>query len=399
MGIDQAVRGSTVRGLQMRAMSLAALIGAFAIVGTIAGLISRNATEAAQANTAPSLVVVQDLLASVAESSTAATGAFLSSVGTGAEDRVQRNLYEDALRRASDQTEQVASLVGDNETSHQALRDIAAALIRYSGEIESARLAAQLGDASAELRLRNTLVQTQAVVDASVRTVTAELQRQLDERSAEGRTLTLVAVGLGAVCVLGLVAVQWHLFQTTNRVLNLGLLAATALIFATSLILLRGTLVRQAAIDNALSGGFNSITTTAEIQRSAYAVQSEKNLTLLGTTASSISELETAVEVGIAQALEDADSPRELAAATELELRWNRYLQTSERDVNLQFSNFNGLNTSIESVLSDNRGQFNSGVASAASAVANAGAYVVVVSVLGLLAGLYGLQLRLREYS
>lgn len=398
-GAGERQSSSSVRALRVRSALLILTISAFAVVGTIAGLISRNATAAAESNTAPSLVGVQDLFASVAESNTAATGAFLSSVNGGQEDRVQRNLYEDAIRRASDKTEQVASLVGNNEEAHQSLQEIAASLNSYSGQIESSRLAVQLGEAGAELRLRDSLKQTQAEIDFAVRTISVEMQSQLDSRSAEGRTLTIVAIVLGFICLLALVATQWFLFRATNRLFNLPMLVATALILATTVALARSTLVRQAAIDNAFDGGYASITTAAEIQRAAYALQSGSNLTLLGNAGSDLDELETSVDLGIIKTAQDADSAREEAAAAELAARWERYLATPTTDPNLQFANFNGLNTSIESVLLDNTAQFNSGVASAAAAVRNSWIYVLVGSVLGLLASLYGLQLRMREYS
>lgn len=391
--------GSTVKSLRMRAALLTLLIIAFAIAGSVAGWVSRSATAAAKSNTAPSLVGVQDLFASVAESNTAATAAFLSAVPSGEENRLQRNLYEDALRRASDSAEDVSSLVGDDAASHAALKDISARLNEYSGEIEAARLAAQLEQPNAEAGLRNALVRTQTEIDGSVQLISTQLQSQLDERSGEGRTLTIIAIVLGVLCLVALAAVQVFLFESTNRVFNLPLLLGTILILLTTIALVRGALVRQAAIDNALEGGYNSITNTAEIQRAAYALQSESNLRLLGTSSADLEELEVAVDMGIIRATGNADSVREQAAATELQARWNRYLATPADDPNLKFANFNGLNTSIESVLSDNTAQFNAGVDSAADAVQNAGIYVLVGSILALMASLYGLQLRLREYS
>ncbi len=398
-GSSETPVGSTVRALRVRAAALTLFIVAFAVVGTVAGLVSRNATAAARANTAPSLVGVQDVFASVAESNTAATAAFLSATDGGEENRIQRNLYEDALRRASDRTEDVSSLVGDDSLSHSALKEISASLNSYSGQIESARLAVRLEQPGAENTLRNTLVETQATVDNSVQLISAQLQDQLDTRSGEGRTLTIIAIALGVLCLILLALVQLFLFKSTNRIFNLPLLIGTVLILVTTVMLVRGALVRQAAIDNALDGGYNSITATAEIQRAAYALQSESNLALLGTSTGNIDDLEAAVDLGIITAVENADSLREQAAASELESRWERYLNTPANDPNQKFANFNGLNTSIESVLSDNTTQFNEGVDSAATAVANTGLYVLIGSILALMASLYGLQLRLREYS
>jgi hypothetical protein len=389
---------STVATLRLRALATTVAIVGFAALAIAASLISASATGSVESNTAPSLVGIQDLFASVAESNSAATGAFLSA-SEGSENRLQRSLYLDALARATGNAEQVASLVGDNEASHVALREILESLTEYSGQIEAARLASEVGDPRAVPQLRDALVRTQAEVASSVDTVTAEMQAQLDDRSSGGRSLTLAAIAAGVVSLIVLLVIQRELYSRTKRLLNPPLILGTLLILLATTLLISSATVREVAVNNALDGGYDSITTTAQIQRAAYALQSESNLALLGNETGDVGTLEARVQLGIEDAVAQADSVRETAAASQLRTRWERYVATSSSDADLQFSSFNGLNTSIESVLSDNKAQFTSGIESAADAVRNLVFYVLGASALALLASLYGIQLRLREYS
>lgn len=124
-------------------------------LGTVAAARTATVTSRIRSHTAPALLSVQDLSASLAEANAAATGAFLSGT-TGAEDRSQRNLYLDDLSRSSAQTEQLAALV-DDQASHEALRTVSSALLSYSGKIEASRRESQLGGSGSETTLRSAL--------------------------------------------------------------------------------------------------------------------------------------------------------------------------------------------------------------------------------------------------
>ena len=59
---------------------------------------------------------------------------------TGTEDRINRNLYLDAIQRAAVQAEEVSATIGPDPEAHRALAEIATDLNRYSGRIEAARV-------------------------------------------------------------------------------------------------------------------------------------------------------------------------------------------------------------------------------------------------------------------
>jgi hypothetical protein len=92
-------------------------------------------------------------------------------------------------------------------------------------------------------------------------------------------------------------------------------------------------------------------------------------------------------------------------------VRWQRYVDTSAQlratvdpaqaralAVGPASATFNGFNFSVESVLSDNRGQFLDGLASAANRLGALTLIALLVPIVAALGALGGLQLRLNEY-
>lgn len=393
-----------------------ALIVAFAAVATVTAFVVRGSSATIENNTAPSLVAVQDLLAGVAEANASATAVFLSGA-TGSEDRGRRNLYLDALERSARQTEEVAGDVGDDDVSHAALKDVTAALTTYSGEIEASRLANQLGQDGADASLLRALDLTQTTIAPAVATVTERSQEQFDRESSTGRVLGIVAIALGVLALLQLVRLQLGTVKRSNRVLNIGYLAATAALLVAVVLLGQQLLVRSSALSNAETGGYDSIASTSRLQADAFDVQSELSLRLLGTPSAAgtdIDELMDQIEGDIAAVELAADSDRERAAATELSGRWARYrattsdiaaLANTDRDEAIArfqgsgISTFNGLNTSIESVLSDNRSQFVNGVEGAADSVTWLPIVALALPLVAALAIVWGTQRRLEEYQ
>ncbi len=393
---------------------LLALVAAFAVVGSIASLVMGSASNTTADNTAPALIGVQDLFASLAEANTAATAAFLSTRATGVEDRANRNLYEDAIRRSSEQAEGVSAIIGSDEAAHDALKEIGVALNTYSGQVEAARIANANDLPGADTQLRQALGVVQRDVGDAVNTVTARGQSQLETEREDGRILTWVAIGLGAATLLALLRVQSGLLRRTNRILNPGLVVATITIAVVLGYLIVGPIVRGQNLDEASTGGYDAIAKSAEIQTAAFNLQSELSLKLLDNSGTDLDPLFAETEAKISEIGGVVDSVREEAAAETLVIRWDRYQVTareiealaeagdSEAAVALfqgeGLSDFNGLNTAIESVLSDNRSQFITGVDTASRAVRNTPYFTIIGPVIAALAIMLAIQRRLGEY-
>jgi hypothetical protein len=393
---------------------LLALVAAFAVSGSIASLVMRSASQTTANNTAPALIGVQDLFASVAEANTAATAAHLATSTTGTEDRFNRNVYLDAIRRATAQTEEVSAIIGTDDTAHDALTQIGISLIEYSGRIEAARVANENDLPDADDRLRQALQIVQGDVGQAVNTVNARGQDQLSSERNDGWLLNLVAIGLGICTLVALLLAQLGLLRRTNRILNPLLVLATILIATVLGYLVVGPLARSQTLDNASEGGYDAILTTSEIQTSAFDLQSRLSLQLLEGGGGNLDPLFNAVSAKIGTLREGADSPREAAAANGLAYRWELYTESATNISSLAargdteaavaafqgegLSTFNGLNTAIESALSDNRTQFLGGTAQASNAVGTTPYLTIILPVLAALAIMLAIQRRLGEY-
>jgi hypothetical protein len=394
-----------------------ALLATFAVLAAVGSLLARGASSTIESSTAPSLIAVQDLFACVAEAYAAATVVFLSG-STGNEDRVRRNLYLDARQRSAQQTERVAGLVGDDPEVHEALSVIAASLTTYSGQIEASRLANQADLPGAEDQLRDALDLARTDISTSVTTVTGRSQDRLDRQRSDGRIVVGAAVVVGVIATVVLVQLQLGAFRRSNRLLSLPLMLATGLTVVTLLLLTGGLVTRSTALRNATRGGYDSIATTSQLQSSVFELQSRLGLLLLdaggGGTGSELSELLATIDGDVDAISGGADSERERAAADELRVRWDRYRLAATEIVSLAtagdtgaavtelrgqgLSSFNGVNTTIESVLSDNREQFANGVAEAAGADRWLPVYSIVLPVLSVIGVLYGVLRRLGDY-
>lgn len=393
---------------------LLALVAAFAVAGSVSALVLRSASATTADHTAPALVGVQDLFASVAEANTAATAAFLAADATGDEDRINRNLYLDAIGRAAAQAEDVSATIGPDDRAHRALGDIVVTLNTYAGRVEAARVQ-NLNDLDgADQELRRALALVRDDIGASVTTVTDRGQASLDDERGTGRILAWIAALLGVVTLAALLWVQYELFRRTNRILNPLLLVATALVATVVGYLVVGPTARNQALDQAAEGGYDAIATTSVIQTSAFDLQSRLSLEILDGRGDELDAAYAEVTDRIESLRQGADSDRELAAADTLAVRWTRYedvarhiearVDAGDRAGAVELfqgeglSTFNGLNTAVESALSDNRDQFLDGVDRASSAVGTTPYLTIVLPVLAALAILLAIQRRLGEY-
>ncbi|MEM9616107.1 MAG: hypothetical protein AAGA59_24455 [Actinomycetota bacterium] len=407
--------GNSMGWYRLNAVIAVVAIAATAIVATTGAFLMRSATVSIQDNTAPSLIAVQGLSASVAEANSNATAAFLSAA-EGEEDRQRRVAYLDALRRSAEETEEVAGLIDDDEARHRDLKDVAVALTSYSGSIEAARAAVRNGDPEAVDNLTTALDLTGSGVADSVARVTDANQQRFDNQLTSGMWLTLIGLVLAIGTLLLLLRMQRRMFALSNRLLNPGMLLATLAVLLTVVALTFSFLARQSALVNASDGGYDAIAATSRLQATANDVQTALSLRLLGGTSDVDVESPFASLSGDVDIIADlADSNREQAAAQALEVRLSRYesatndilflAEQGDTDAAIDafrgsgFSTFNGLNTSIESVLSDNRAQFTDGVDGAASAVNPLPLLTLVLPVLAAIGVVFGVQRRLSDYQ
>ncbi|MDH4278869.1 MAG: hypothetical protein OEW83_12400 [Acidimicrobiia bacterium] len=400
---------------------LIALTGALGVVG---GFLLQDTARTTSDSTAPALIEVQDLFASVAEANAAATAAHLSVSSSGDEDRASRNLYLDALRRANEQLTVVSADIGrvgagDSSNIPTELQNIAASLTVYASSVEAARVTNLNDLPGADDQLRSALDVVDTEIGSSVASLTEDARARYDEEAGRASTLVGLAIALGFVTLLVMIWIQYRLAHLVRRAVNVFLALATVALVGFLAVLTNGLLVRQQALNDASDGGYDAITASAGMQDATFGLQSQLGFLLLEVerqqvAGGAVDQLVAEADDSVDTILRAADSDREVAAAEALAVRWNRY-----RDVALEVSSmagsarpeaavavfegeglsaFNGVNTAIESVLSDNRTQFTDGVTLARSAVERLPWISLGLAVLAGVLSVIGFQQRLGDY-
>jgi hypothetical protein len=176
------------------------------------------------AGNGPLVVAAQDLYRALSDADATVASAFL--VG-GAEPPALRTRYQQDLAAASDALVRLAAGVSA-EAADTPLRQISANLPVYTGIVETARALnrQQLPLGAAYLREASALMRD-ALLPAAQSLYTA-VSEQLGDARDDASSVPWAALPLGLLSLIGLLFAQVFLARRTNRVFNLGLVAATA---------------------------------------------------------------------------------------------------------------------------------------------------------------------------
>jgi hypothetical protein len=258
------------------------VIGAVSVVaallfGLMAGYSFRAADGAlarAGANT-DQLVRVQAIQNRVVQADADATNAFL--VG-GLEPPAERAEYTTAIATAS---RLIAEAAREQPADGPALGALNEALVSYATEIEQARAnnrqalpvgAQYLKNASAGLRTE-ALPALKNLVDANQERVHTEFD------NARSAVLWLVVLGLLALAVLGY-ALVW-LARRTRRYVNLPLAAAAVVVLVTLLVGALGLVGIGNKVDTVQSGVYAATVSTAQARIAGFDAKSNESLALI----------------------------------------------------------------------------------------------------------------------
>lgn len=413
---------SRLRLIAIIVVALISLAGLAAFV--LASQLAAN-TNQIDESTGPVLISTQKMLASLAEADAAATSVFYSGAD---EDRVQRQLYVDALERATNEHENVARLIGDEETSHGRLQEISSLFVRYSGVIENARLANRQGLPSAEGQQSSAISIVRDGITPLVEQITTTAQDRLDTESNNDTFLLGILALLAAAFVVFLAMV--YLARRFRRILNPPLLAALIVLLVLAGWLAVSFAAQRSAINDARTQGYESIQLTAEIQSNAFryksndATQTFSDVEALALSSNDIVDIDIeSARGGIGMSTEGlipqlalaADTARERAAVAEAAERWQRYLDTSRELRAVAAANdadavnaiatgrgtsaFNAFNTSVESVLAQNQQQFFDAVDEARNLLTFVRFAIPLATLLAALLAWWGFSLRIRDYQ
>ncbi len=432
LGRLRALGATTPGRYRLWSAGIALTLVAIAVVATAAAASLRAGTDRIRNNSGPVLVATQQLVASLAEADAAASAAFLSG---RQEDPEQRRLYEEALARASQQLEDVSSLIGDDRASHQSLKSLSTQVTRYAGLVEAARALNRVGDAAASTYLVDALNLLGSAVANEAAQLTRATQQRFTRDEDRRDSGVVVAVALGVVALLILLAGQRVVTRLSRRLLNPPLVLATLALAVGTGWLATANLRSGNDLSEARDKGFESIALTARIQTTGFRAKADQTVNVItGDPARRVSAERAAADLAsqpvtdetvqqarlgeispsgglLTAAAARADSPRERAAAAEMLVRWQRYADTvadltSTSDatqrraiaVGPSSAAFNGFNFSVESVLGDNRTQFLGGLEDASRRLGGLTAVTLLLPLAAAAAALAGFQLRINEY-
>ena len=428
----RALAATTPGRYRLWSTGIALTLVAMAVVATVAATSLRSGTNRIRNNSGPVLVTTQQLVASLAEADAAASAAFLSG---RQEDPEQRRLYEEALNRASQQMEDVSSLIGEDPASHRSLKSLSSQVTRYAGLVEAARAINRAGQSGGETYLVDALNLLGSAVANEAGQLTRATQQRFGRDENRRDSGVLLAIALGVLALAVLLAGQRVVTRLSRRLLNPPLVLATLALAVSTGWLAVANLRSGNDLSRAREKGFESIALTARIQATGFRAKADQTVHVITGDRVRLSiAQQAAADLAPARVSEDvlqqarlgalppgagllnaaavkADSPRERAAAAEMLVRWQRYADTVA-DLNAtgdaarrraiavgpSSAAFNGFNFSVESVLGDNRAQFLGGLEDASRRLRGLTAVTVLVPLGAAAAAVAGFRLRINEY-
>ncbi len=211
------------------ALILVALL-VLVLVTSTAAATRGEAARAVGLRSVPEMDASARLYVALANADADATSIFLRA---GQEPSALRLAYLQEVKIAGRQLAAVSRDVGSS-TAEKDVRVIAGALPKYTGRIESARVYNRDGLplGASYLRDGQRIMHDQILPAATA--LYERAMRRLDEQYRSGTSsIEIVLVVLVGIAVIGLlIATQAFVTRRYNRILNLGLLAATVIVFA-----------------------------------------------------------------------------------------------------------------------------------------------------------------------
>ncbi|MFB7476564.1 hypothetical protein [Kitasatospora sp. NPDC056184] len=234
--------------LRLAGTLLAVLTLAFGALTAVQLNSRAAAAERVVGSSQPLSQAAADINRSLADADATAASGFLLA---GAEPRAVRARYEQDLRTAS----QLISEAAARATTSSGLQDLLSTLNQkvpeYAGLVETARANNRQGFPLGGAYQRYASQQMRTELLPAAARLSAAQNEVLARDIADARATPWAGYALGVVALLALVWVQLALFRRTNRVFNIGLLAASASVLAAVLWLT----VSATGADSALGRG------------------------------------------------------------------------------------------------------------------------------------------------
>ncbi|MFF4821755.1 hypothetical protein ACFY20_01625 [Streptomyces sp. NPDC001312] len=257
---------------------LALLVLAFGAVTALQATDRASAADDVLHRSQPLSSDAADIYRSLADANTMATSGYLAGLQ---ETTATRERYEADVRTAAAKLVTAAANSAPGSPSAATITKLNELLPRYKGLVESARANNRQGFpvGGAYLRAANDTMQDE-MLPAAEDLYQKENQR-LRSDYGDATPYPWAAIALGVVALAALAWAQRRNYQRTNRVLNHGLVAATAATTVVLLWLVIGHSVARAGLNGSYTHGVRSLNVLHDARIASLKARSDENLTLV----------------------------------------------------------------------------------------------------------------------
>ncbi|MFD5335911.1 hypothetical protein [Streptomyces hawaiiensis] len=279
-GLDQLRSAATTEPGRLRIIGalLALLVIAFGAVTAWQMTDRAAAADDVLTRSQPLSSDAADIYRSLADANTAASSGFLAG---GQESSATRDRYERDIRTAAEKLVNAAANAEPGSPSTATIAKLNRLLPEYKGLVERARTYNRQGFpvGGAYLRYANEKMQHE-MLPAAEDLYKKENQR-LSADYADATPYPWAAIALGVAALAALAWAQHRNYQRTNRVLNHGLVAATATATVVLLWLVVGHTVARAGLNDSYDHGVRSLNVLHDARIASLKARGNENLTLV----------------------------------------------------------------------------------------------------------------------
>ncbi|MFG3657457.1 hypothetical protein [Streptomyces sp. NPDC047706] len=431
-GVERLRAAATTEPGRLRIIGalLALLVVAFGAVSAWQATDRAAAADDVLNNSQPLSSAAADIYRSLADANTAASSGFLAG---GQETKASRERYEKDIRTAADKLVLAAGNSDPDSRAAETITRLNRLLPEYKGLIERARANNRQGYplGGAYLRYANDTMQTEMLPAAE------DLYKSENERLradyADATPYPWAAIALGLLALGALAWAQHRSFVRTNRVLNHGLVAATATTTAVLLWLVVGHSVARAGLNDSYDHGVRSLNVLHDARIASLKARGNENLTLVSRGAETVevggefkdrfdvafqaSMKDLAAHLAAAKDLADDQAGRQpvRTAAGSMEVWQERHQQARDADDAGDYQAalskiigakseeptgecFDSVDRSLETALEHEKLEFEQSAGAGRNAMTGLPAGAAVLAVLGAAGALLGIGRRLSEY-
>ncbi|MBC7271673.1 MAG: hypothetical protein H5T76_23690 [Streptomyces sp.] len=286
-GADRLRAAATTEPGRLRIIGavLAFLVVAFGTVTAWQTATRATAADDVLNKSQPLSSAAADIYRSLADANTAASSGFLAG---GQETKASRDRYEEDIRTAAAKLVTAANNSDPDSPAAATIAKLNRLLPEYKGLIERARANNRQGYplGGAYLRYANDKMQTD-MLPAAEDLYTSENERLRGDYDS-ATPYPWAAIALGVLALAALAWTQHRNYQRTNRVLNHGLVAATAATTVVLLWLVIGHTVARQNLNDSYDHGVRSLNVLHDARIASLKARANENLTLVSRGAETV---------------------------------------------------------------------------------------------------------------